>query len=362
MLHALATDVAPQRLADQHEACESGDDPEGGEGKRHRTHRLLGMERIGRRDPKDLGPAARRLRDRLRDGGDVGVSVAQHEALPRVELEPLGLLHVRRSQQHQRRAVGIVLRDFLDEGAHSNNGRMDQQPRLDVLLRAWAGRVLHVRSAHRGEIELLAHVVAEETRRLLVDRHLVGPVRIGKSTAGRRESILVEVATVEAPYRFEVLREVRLTIDPRRHVEAGVGPRLDDLWELRDRVQRLVSAPVEPADVDRHRRLVGRVEKTRIGRLRTSRPGDAEQRQATDQPEEQRDAGQRPPSPSHRGSSPETRESHEASPLPSRSFQPRTPPQGRGRACGSEGVPPPLVAAQNTGNTSASRRSSRANA
>ena len=80
---------------------------------------------------------------------------------------------------------------------------MDQQPRLNRLLPVLVR--VPTSAIDRGEVELLAHAVAVEPRTLLVDGHLISPVRIGEPSADRRESILVEIATVKTSNRIKIL-------------------------------------------------------------------------------------------------------------------------------------------------------------
>ena len=314
-----------ERLADQNEAGDAGDRTECRERQRDRAHRLLRVEHVDRGRPIELGCAGIGLLvDRLLDRGHVGVAVAQHEAVPGVVLETLCLLDECRREQHERRAVGVVLHDLLDEDADADDRRLRQQTRLRVRLER---RILEVCLAHGPKSDLLAHVVAVAPGRFLVDRDLASLVRVGSAAVEGREHVLVEVAAVDAAERLELLGEVRVAVDPRRRVERDIRARARHLREVRDLVHGVVALGStiagQPADDDRHRRRVGRAQEPWIRGLRAPRTGEGEQRQSADEAEEQRNARETAPPTAERYSRPVRSETHGPPTLSPVSFRKR---------------------------------------
>ena len=83
---AVTTDVPAQRLADQDEARDPDDDPERSRGRATPDGSPASAWKVSVEVTRKIwGAAARLLGDGLLDRGDVGVAVAEHEALPRVE-------------------------------------------------------------------------------------------------------------------------------------------------------------------------------------------------------------------------------------------------------------------------------------
>ena len=334
---APAAQMPCECLADEDESREPHDDPEHTECQRDRPRRLHRVESVGRRHPEDLRAASRLRVDRLLHRGDVRIPVAQHEALPRVELETLCLAHERGREQDERGSVGVVLRDLFDERTDADDRRVDEQAGLRVLQQCRIG-VLDVVSAHDAEIDALTDVVAVPPSGFFVDDDFVRPRRVRQPPLDRCEAILVEVAPVDAADRLEVLREIGSVTPPARDVERGVGASLLHLGQVRDRIEIRVASGIDAADVDHHRRGIGGTEEARIRRLRPPGPGDREHREPARQPEQQRDADERGPTPPAGRTRPICREPHTPSSDP---LQPMRTPWTRRRACNRVGVPPP---------------------
>ena len=334
---APAAQVPCECLADEDESREPHDDAEHTECQRDRPCRLHRMERVRRRHPKELRATGRVRGDRLLDRRDVGVAVAQHEALPCVELETFRLLHERGREQDERGPVGVVLCDLFDERTDADDRRVDEQAGLRVLQQCRI-RILDVVSAHDAEIDALTDVVAVPPRGLFVDDDFVCPRRVREPPLDRCEAILVEVTPVDAADRLEVLGEIG-SVHPARDVERGVGAGFLHLGQVGDRIETRVASGIDAADVDGHRRGVGGTEEARIRRLRPPGSGDREHREPARQPEQQRDADQRGPTPPAGRTRPVCREPHTPSSNP---LQPMRTPWTRRRACNRVGVPPPV--------------------
>ena len=239
---APAAQMPCECLADEDESREPHDDAEHTECQRDRPCRLHRMEGVRRRHPKELRAACRVRGDRLLHRRDVRVPVAQHEALPRVELETLRLAHERGREQDERGSVGVVLRDLFDERTDADDRRVDEQAGLRVLQQCRI-RVLDVVSAHDAEIDALTDVVAVPPSGFLVDDDFVRPRRVRQPPLDRCEAILVEVTPVDAADRLEVLGEIGSVTPPARDVERGVGASLLHLGQVRDRSRDSASPP-----------------------------------------------------------------------------------------------------------------------
>ena len=269
-------------------------------------HGLLRVERGDRRDAEELRTARVEESDiSLLEGVDVGVAAPQDEPLPFVLHVRQRLARIRGGEEHQRRAVGVVLHDLFREQADADDGRGHAELRCGRVLEEVLTDVVRV---PRPERELLADPVPVPLRRGLVHRDLVDALRIRQPTLRGREAVLVEETAVEARERLEVLAERGLPVHDVRDQRRDVDARPRHFGERRDRLDGL---GVVRAGVDGHGGRVRVAQKPRICRLRAARAREREETQPAGDPEQDHDAEIAPPPVAERGPEPVPGEGHE---------------------------------------------------
>ena len=231
------------------------------------------MKRVDGGDPEELWRTGIELGDVPRfHRRDVGVAVTQNETLPGIARVCGGLLGEGGCDEHERRTVGVVLNDLVDEQTDANDGRVLADQR-------W-GRVVEERVSADlfggvgTEIQMLPEAKSVTISRSLIDDDFVVTVDVRQSALRGGEPVHREEPAVERTDRLEVLRKVGSITHHRRGVEGNVCRRLQHLGPARN---RCVDRRVVLAGIDCHRRGVRRAQEPRERRLCSTCPGEREQ-------------------------------------------------------------------------------------